>query len=363
LDLFNIGKAYVQQRSTKIDPSMIDVEGSDVNIVVGSQSVMGDAVVKQLAYSTARQTLDGSFKEDLDRWALDRYQLLRKGASPAVGQARLSRPNATAGAGSVPIGTQIQARTGAVYVTTTVGVFGATQIDNVFVNVRAATAGKATQAAIGQLFKMQSPGSLFDRTITVTNDTATAGGEDVEDDDTFKTRLRNFWNAARRGVIAAIEYGATTVPGVVSAQAVEVTDETGMAARLVNLYIADSTGVASQALADQVSVALFDYRAAGIAVIIGTSIPLLVPVELSLSFLAGVDTISLTQLVLAAVVGYVNSLPVNSPLLIGDLQTVLNRFKPEGLVAVQNSIVSPAGDLYPPIGQTIRTTAALVTSA
>src|SRR5260221_476101 len=88
-----------------------------------------------------------------------------------------------------------------------------------------------------------------DATLQVTNPLTTAGGEDVEDDDTFRARIRDFWRTARRGILAAIEFGAKTVPGVVSAQAVEALSVGAAPARVVNLYIADSSGVSSEALA------------------------------------------------------------------------------------------------------------------
>jgi uncharacterized phage protein gp47/JayE len=363
LDYYALGRNYVVQRAKKIDPAVVDTEGSDANIVVGTSAVLADAVTKQLAYQTNRLFLDGCFEDDLDRYAFDRYSLLRKGASPAVGSVTFGRPAATVGAGSVPIGTRLLTPTGVEYTTTEVATFGASDLVAAApCNVRAAQAGKATQASAGQITRFQQPQLLFDRTLTVTNEKSTAGGEDVEDDDTFKARIRNFWSTARRGVIGAIEFGALTVPGVVSARAQEVLTPGLNPARVVNLYIADSSGVASQALADQVASVLTDYRAAGIAVLISTSIPLLVQVQVSLAFVAGVDTRSLTTLALAAIVTFVNTLPVNGPLLVADLGTVLNRFKPDGLIATQGSILLPAGDLYPPIGQTLRTTPALVTS-
>jgi hypothetical protein len=59
-----------------------------------------DYQVKQIGYSTARLTLDGSYGEDLDRYAFDRYGLTRLGASAALGTVQFTRPTATAGGGS-----------------------------------------------------------------------------------------------------------------------------------------------------------------------------------------------------------------------------------------------------------------------
>jgi len=189
----------------------------------------------------------------------------------------------------------------------------------------------------------------------VNNDSTTAGGEDVEDDDTFRNRIRNFWLTVRRGVLSAIEYGATSVPGVVSAQAVEALNSFGQPARIVNLYIADSSGVASQALANQVAVSLGDYRAAGIAVVITTSMPQIISISLALTFAAGTDTVALSENIRAAIVEFVNSLPVNGTLYLIQLGAVLQRFANSGLIVGESSIASPVGDVVPTLGQTIRT--------
>lgn len=362
LDFFALGRDKVVQTAKKLDPAQVDVEGSDANLFVGIASVLADQVTRQLGYRTGALLLDGSDDEDLDRYAYDRYGLTRKGASPARGTVTITRTALTAGAGSVPIGTKLATDTGVEYITTTVATFGALD-SSATCNVRAAQAGKATQAGVGAIVRFSQPQNLFDSTLSVTNPKTTAGGEDAEDDETFRARVRDFWRTARRGVLAAIEFGAKTVEGVVSAQAIESLTETGFPARVVNLYIADSSGVSSDALAEEVRVALEDYRSAGIAVLIVTSIPLIVDVELALAFKAGVDTKTLSDEVVAAVVEFVNSIPVNGTLYRGQLFSVLQRFAADGLIPTEASVVAPVGDLVPDVGQTIRTTLANVRAA
>lgn len=53
---------------------------------------------------------------------------------------------------------------------------------------------------------------------------------------------------------------------------------------------------------------------------------------------------------------FINSLPVNGTLAIGDLYSVLRRFVSDGLIVNQTTIVAPVGDLVPTLGQTLRTT-------
>jgi hypothetical protein len=355
LDLYAIGRDFVVQRSKKIDPSMVDVEGSDVNIVVGVSSVMGDAIIKQLGFSTAKLMLDPNEGEDLDRYVYDRYQETRKGAAAALGTVQITRATAAGGSGSVPIGTRIRTLTGVEYVTITVANFGVSDLKSE-ADVRAAQAGKETQVGINQITRFSDSSTLFDKTLLVNNAEPTAGGEPAENDDDWKNRVRDFWRNARRGILSAIEAGATSVPGVTSAQAIEALAPGALPARVVNLYISDSTGVASRALGDKVRTALDDYRAGGIAVLISTSIPLIVQIQLKLSFRANVDTRSLTDQVRAAVVGFVNSIPVNGTLYVSDLASVLRRFVEDGLIVADDTITAPVGDLVPDVGQTIRTT-------
>jgi hypothetical protein len=183
--------------------------------------------------------------------------------------------------------------------------------------------------------------------------------------------LRDFWNSARRGTLGAIEFGARTVPGVESAQAFEevtgfsIFDLTGVTgitrvqvtnqpARIVKLFIADSTGNANAALATIVRQALVEYRAGGIQVAVFTSSPQIVSVSLKLSFRGPVDTATLGEAVRQAVIAYVNSLPVNGPLYRAALFSVLQRYADDGLVVGTDSVVTPTGDVSPTSGFTIR---------
>lgn len=354
-DLFALGSDYARQRATKLDPAQVNTQGSEVNLFVGGTSVIAFAVVKHLAFRTQSLLLDGAEDEDLDRLVWDRYQLLRKGASAALGAVRFYRASIAGGQGSVPIGTRLFTLTGSEYVTTSAANFGVNDLEST-ADVRAVQAGKDAQVGANQIRRFAQIGDIFDSSIKLANDNGTAGGEEREEDEDFRNRVRDYWRTARRGILAAIEFGATSVPGVVSAQAVESLTTGNMPARVVNLYIADSSGVASKQLARKVQTALDDYRAAGIAVIINTSLPQIVQMTLKLTFRANVDTVTLSDAIRAAVVEYVNSLAVNETLHLFDIGSVLRRFVTDGLVLTDDSVVSPVGDLVPSTSQTLRTT-------
>lgn len=365
LDLFSIGRSYIEGRALNLGPGVVDIEGSDANCYVGSTSFMGAAVSNQLADRTAAFLLASAFGEDLDRYAWDRHQMIRNGASPAVGGVRFFRPTFAAGQGIIPIGTILTSLVGPQYTLTTTATFGPTDIDKVTASARATKAGKAFQVGRNQIrgISSQSP-PLFDPSISVTNDDPTAGGEPRENDQDFKIRIKAAKQAQARGTLAAIEFGAKTVPGIASAQAVEVLSPTGQPARVVQLYVADSSGIASAALGAVVDQTMPDWRAAGIAVITSTSRPTLVSIVLRLAFLASTQgTAALTEQIRASVVGFVNSLPVNAGLYLGDLYALIRRYAQVGLIPQQSSILAPGGDLIPVPGTTIRTTVDRVSTA
>jgi len=359
LDLFAIGRDYVVQRANKIDPRQIDILGSDVNIFVGAVAQIAYALVLQLAQKINSLLLDGAQNEDLDRYARDRYNLIRKGASAAVATIRIYRISTAAGAGTVPAGTLLTALTGSQYVTTTDISFAALDVEATG-EARAVQAGKAYQVGANGIRQFSDISVIFDQSLQVNNDEPSAGGEDAETDEDFRERIRGFWNAARRGTLGAIEYGATLVPGVASASAVEALTPGNQPARVVNLYVADSSGVSSKALASTVRISLDEYRAAGIAVITSTSTPQIIFVSLKLSFKATVDTNTLTGAIVAGIVEFINSLAVNEPLLKADLYSVLARFTQDGLIVTEDTLVSPTGDIYPDTGKTLRTLTANV---
>lgn len=373
LDLFQVGRTHVIARAKRIDPTVVDTAGSDVNLFVGSSSFLAHACVRQIGAQFAAQTFDGSEDEDLDRVILDRTggKAPRKGASPAVVQLDLVRPTFTAGGGSIPVNTKVIANGGIEYRTTTQANFAPTDLTS-GCDAVAVQAGKEQQVGRNQIRRFANPGALFDPSITVNNPEPAAGGEPREGDDEYRERGKDFFGALSKGVLSAIEFGAKTVPGVASAQAQEAYGQiiTGgsfrlppvaQPARVVTLYIADSSGVANAILARQVQFALVEWRAAGIQVVIYPGLPTLVAVRLRLRFAAGVDSAVLAELIRSAVIEYVNSLQVGKALERGALTALLLRYRNSGLLSGQEAIVEPAGDIVPEPGRTLRTTRDLVT--
>lgn len=355
LDLFDVGRSYFVGRARKINRFEVDTEGSNANLFVGAASFMAYAVVQQLQDRLEAQFIGAAQGDDLTRKVIDVYDLPPKGAVAAITYATMWRTSASVGAGSVPVNTVVKTPGGIQYVTLEPANFGPTQLTAAPVLVRAVQAGKAFQVGANTIRLFDKPQLLFDNSLQINNEEAASGGEDPEDPDIYRERGRRFFPTARRGILSAIEYGALQTDGVVSAQAREVTND-GNPARLVELFIADSSGVANRALAARVRQTLLEYRGGGIQVVINTSRPVIVDVVLRLRFSTSVgDTSLLSQQVRNAVIEFINSLGVNEPLLRNDLGTVLSRFRDSGLIPWEGSVEVPTGDLYPEQSTTIRT--------
>lgn len=355
LDLLAIARTYIRTRATKIDPNQIDVIGSDINLFVGSNMVVANEIVNQLAAAVSKLLVDGAYGEDLDRLAWDRYKLIRNAASPALATVEFSRVSVTAGAGIVPVGTRVQNTIGVDYTTTTQATFGATTL-MATANVRSVQAGQLNRSNANTIVKIPEVSSLWDPSLRVTNPDATYGSSDRETDEYFKDRIKNYWPTVRRGTLLAIQEGAKAFAGVVSSSAVEEVTGGSTPARVVSLYVADGDGVGGPAM----GIDLNEYRAAGIQVIMNYGLPQLVNIILSLTFQAGKQTQLLTEQIRTAIVGTVAKCTVNGTLYRAALLECLKSFGDDGLIYTDDSIVEPVGDLVPTVGRTIRTTLELV---
>jgi hypothetical protein len=353
-DLFAIARAHVLGGNLKISAAAIDTTGADANVILAGGSIMAYQVMLQAAFLFSALFLETAEKEDLDRWAWDRYKQRRKPASPSYITLTVYRNSLANGAGDVPAGTRAKSRLGNTEFFTLDSASFSTDTTEVTVRAKSTEAGPSQKVGANYVTKFSDTAALFDANLRVTNESESAGGEDTESDNLFRARLRGFWQASARGTLAAIEFGALTTEGVESVVAEEVLDN-GVPARAVNLYHADSAGLSNEALSDAVEVQLEEWRAAGIYVNRVTSIPQIEDVLLSLVFAPGVNTIELRELVRSAVVEYINGLPVGGALTRTGLGAVLERFRTLGLRPDSGSIVAPVGDVVPDLGYTIRT--------
>jgi uncharacterized phage protein gp47/JayE len=270
----------------RINPAIVNVAGSDLNLIAGAASTMGEEISAQVAGCLESLWSDTATGDALDRLAGDRYSLTRLGATPSTVTLTFSRPTFAAGAGTISAGSRVQTAAGTQFATDVDASFGATDI-TVDVTATALIVGPDANVSPEQITSVVD--SLFDATIVVTNHSWSAGGTDVETDPAFRSRIRDFFSSLRRGTLGAIEFGARQVAGVAVATAIEIVNGNGFPAAAVQLIIGDAAGNASGTMLQEVRDVLETWRAGGIQVYVISGTAIFQPVEWHLAIDTGFD--------------------------------------------------------------------------
>lgn len=303
-ELYDLWKNKAQEQ----DPTLTDfVEGSELDTLAGAFSLAGIELSRYIILQFNKTFFDlaegpdenNGGPDDLQTLAVDHFgsAFARPQAVAAVDTATFSRPNHNAGAVTIPQGTIVKTApdangTAQRYSTNapvTLTNSNAPSDLSVSVGITALVAGKAGSATAGTINIIES--TLLDPTIVVTN-AGNATGEDAQDSPTYRETIRNLITALRAATKAAIEAAALTVPGVVTAKAIEtelpvvVWNIAGNHPQnspinglydyflipFAQLYVADNTGSASPTLVAEVEAAIDLVRAMGVMIqVLGTS--------------------------------------------------------------------------------------------
>lgn len=373
-DIFRTGRDEILLRNAKVSRDAVEREGMDANILVASQAAIGDQVVGQIASVAAGTFLDSAKAAALDRVVFDRYGLVRKPASAAVGtvQFRTTAPAPTTF--NIPVGIRLQTADGIQFITNESVIFLAGSVGPLACAARSVLAGGSQNVKAGQITSIVTGITSQPTDLKVNNPFATAGGDDTEDDDSLRDRARRFFTTVRRGTLGALEEAALGVGGVRKATAIEVVDALGRAARVVQLIVADSFTeqfidftsvppryqVQSQLLATSVFNALADVRPAGTFVQVIVANVVLQSFQLALSFDAGADVNTAALEARATLLNYVNSLVPGASFILQDAVDALANVP--GLSRSGNSIVSPPGNVVVKPTQVLRTSLGLITA-
>lgn len=293
-ELFQAGRrALVTTPNQRINPVVVDVPGSDANLIVGASSLMGEEVIAVIANCFQGLFVDTAIGPQLDRVAFDRYGLTRFSAIPATVDLVLSRP-APGAAGIYPQGGVVQTPGGTRFATDSEAVFAPADLSKT-VSATALVTGPEGNVSDNTVTAFSD--APFDVTMSVTNPSGAAGGSDVETDAQFRGRIRDFFPTVRRGTMGAIEFGARQVPGIRVAKGYEIDNicseggaDVFLPACEVDLVVADVNGRASSSLLEQVRRILIDFRAAGIPVRVRGGTVVNTTVRWFLTFTLGFDT-------------------------------------------------------------------------
>jgi uncharacterized phage protein gp47/JayE len=260
---------------------------------------------------------------DLDGWMADWF-FVRFGATAATGQATFSRSTPTLQA-VAPVGQLISNGPGGLQfiVTTDAGnpaysaLLGgyvlAPATLSVTVPIAAVSPGAAGNVLANTITSFVSPISGVD---SVTNAAALTNGAEAEADDAFRARFKLYISSLRLGTVAAIKAAVlATRQGiqvvVIENKAADLTTDNGM----VTLVIDDGTGNPSDDIVNAAGLAVDATRAAGIR--FGVIKPVVTVVTITLTVVSqdsgkhAADTAAAR----AAIMAYINSLPVGVSLI------------------------------------------------
>jgi hypothetical protein len=346
----------------------------DANILVAAATAVGDEIVGQLAALASALFLDSATGTALDRLVFDRYSLVRKPASASLGTVTFSTTALTGTAFSIPVGVILQTADGIQFTTTEAVIFPVSSAGPVYCAVRSVLAGPDQNVKIGTITSIVTPIVSQPNDLVVTNQLATSGGDAAESDASLRDRARRYFTTLRRGTIGAIEEAALGVGGVQQAVAFEVLDALGRPARIVQLVVADAFTVQfadfatvpplyqaqSQLLTSLVFNSLADVRAAGIYVQVYVANVVLLPLQISLAFRAGVNVDDTALRARAALVNYVNSLKPGDDFDFLTAYGVLNAV--QGIAESGGNIISPVGNVVAAPLQALRTSLSLITA-
>ena len=347
-ELFSVGRAAVAGTpNIRLNPAVADIPGSDLNLAIGIDSVIGEEVV-----SRGASAMRGAFAEtargaQLDRVAYDRYGLRRFSATPASVDLVLSRP--TPGAptpGTYTAGSVVQTADGVQFGLDEDAVFG--NFDTIVqVAATCATVGASTNVTANTVTAFST--SPFDSTLTVNNPASAAGGTDTESDIQFLGRIRGFFPTVSKAILGAIEYGAKQVPGVAVATATEILNPSGgFPAGAVQLVVGDRNGNASSTMLTAVSDSLLNWRAAGIPVFVIGGTVVFQTVQWHLAFKVGFDERLATARVRAVTVAVSQFLPPGPDNGILYRSSLISAAKNvPGVILSDSSLLYPLGDVVP----------------
>ena len=180
-EAFAVGRAAVAGTpGIRLNPAVADIPGSDLNLVIGTDSVIGEEVVSRGASAMRGVFAETARGAQLDRVAYDRYGLVRFSATPASVDLVLTRPlPGVATPGTYSAGSVVQTADGVQFGLDTDAVFGNFDV-TVLVSATCTTVGASTNVAPSTVTAFST--SPFDATLTVNNPASAAGGTDTESD-------------------------------------------------------------------------------------------------------------------------------------------------------------------------------------
>jgi hypothetical protein len=347
--LFAVGRrAVMSAEAPRINPKVVDVDGSDLNILVNCGALIGEELSRSFGRCMAGLFVATARGDRLDRKIMDATGglLPRKDAAGATIPLAINRPTFGAGAGIVGAGTRV---------TTAAGIQFALDVDVPFGGADLYMEGNFTCTQTGPIGRVpdttgfQFVDQPFDTTMVVSAAGSGAGGVDQEDDIRYAGRYFGFFEAIRRGILPAIRQAALEVAGVEIATAAEILNPVPYLtpAAAIQLVVGDSDGASSPTMLQRVRDNLLRFRAGGIPVFVQGGSVINELVEWSVAYLPNFNTVQVRNQLRAVTVAVAQFLEPNETLYRSSLIAAARAVP--GLVVNEDSLVAPAGDVIPSV--------------
>lgn len=348
IDCFNSMKSYLQTLTTNLSDfntgsvllSLFDTVAAELEQLYNAQVQIQDAAF----ISTAT----GS---DLDKKVAD-FTLERRGASFSSGIVTFGRTTSSTQNFIIPAGTQISTQATSTapsvsFETIEEAILSAGSL-TVNVQARAVSSGISGNVSASTITILPSPPTGIEFVI---NYNAFTGGADSETDEELRNRLSLYLNSLARGTKLALESAGLSVTGITSVSVLENDPSPGY----VKMYVADSTGTASDATLEEVRSVVENYRPVSVIVFVYAPSVQYVDISCYLSIDPTFESTSVITNVTSAITNYISGLKLNENVIRANIiesiiavdgvtnvdTTVQEKEINEGLLVTKNAFLTP----------------------
>lgn len=330
-------------------PSLQLLEGDVSTAIQHGAAAMADANIR-FAVQAFRETFIDGAKDDALAALVDDHLNIQKQVASASQATLVVQRTGGGGARTMPTGFTVASQFDSAGNTVTFTfdtpvVFGVGDNGPHSVGITAVTAGRSGNVGVGLITRPID--ALPDPLITFSNPATAGGGNDVESDAELRVRARNFWQALRRGTLAALEFGVLKVPTIRVSKATE-----DPVSGIVTLVVSDSDGNSTAQMLVDAEAELENWRAASTIVTLSGGTQLLVNVIGQLVGEPGVDTSVLGVVAADAIRGRILKLVQGERLYLDSIKAAALGVDPDSLVALVLS--TPLVDVVPTPTQVIR---------
>lgn len=304
--IFSDMQSYLQSLS----PQLTDFNvGSVLNSILDAPSAEMEQLWNALITAFSAAYVATATGEDLDNKAAD-FGLIRKTATSAIGYVTFGRSSSYNQDFTIPIGTIVQTTSTTTtpalqFQTTAEAILPAGQLNVSSVPITSALSGAAYNITANMITQMSTPPAGIE---TVANPTATAGGTNNESDDDLKTRIPLYLSSLARGTRDSLEAAALSVNGVASVSIFEDFYDDPITPGYVEVYVADSSGNATDAMIAAVQTQVDAYRAVAVTVMVKKPIALNINVKCWITVASGYSTSTVSANVATAITDFFSRL-------------------------------------------------------